>query len=600
MATVSAGDRRRARAVAVAVVAEASALGVEPPPGLRLWDLAGGLPDLADVMRRRAPEGRQNGSGLAVVLEEATSAEQRRTNGLHVTPPWLADELVGRALDDLSGTLSLCDPACGGGAFLLAGARALHAQGVDRTTIVRDLLWGADVDPVGLATAEAALALWAGEPPPSGRLVVGDALTAGAGLWPDRPAGGFAAVVGNPPFLNQLGRATTRTADEAEQLRARFGPAVQPYTDAAWLFLLLACDLVRPGGRVALVEPLSLVAARDARAIRSALHARAHLRDLWVESAPVFAASVKVCAPVLEVGCLRPGAPSGGEGSGGDDGPGGSGGHDGSVGGHGPVGRGGAISAAGGDGDPDRVWADRLADAIGVPAVDLGVGRRVGDVAEVVAGFRDEYYGLVPLVREAEPGEVDGALVTAGVVDWGRSRWGERTTKFAKRAWRAPVVDRRRFGQLGADEQTPIVRAALRWAERNRRPKVIVATQTRVVEAAVDERGEWVPSVPVLGVLPHDPAHLWLVAAAVSAPAATAWLFRRAPGTALGRSALKVAAGDLSQLPLPVDDTTWAAAARALGDGDFEAYVGAATAMYSSPPDLVAWWRTRLGRPAPE
>jgi len=590
MATVSAIDRRRALVVAEAVLAEAQATGVELPRGLALWDLAGwgtsgSLPAIV-----AAGQGSSGGSlALAGVLEGATPDEQRRANGLHVTPAWLADHLVERVLDGLAPPLdgcALCDPACGGGAFLLAGARALHARGVPRTTVVRELVWGADVDPVGLATAEAALALWAGEAPPPGRLVIGDALVGGPGLWPDRPAAGFGAVVGNPPFLSQLGRATTRTAAETTQLRERFGAAVRAYTDAAWLFLLLGCELVRPGGRVALVEPLSVIAARDASSVRTALHRQARLRDLWVEDRPTFAASVKVCAPVLEL-FTTPGSPT-------------------------------ALIPRTGD-DPDRVWADRLADAIGVPRTGLevepesGPGLRLGDIAEVTAGFRDEYYGLVPLVREAEPGETADAtvpLITAGIIDWGRSRWSERITRFAKSSWRAPVVDAGLLDRLAPEERTSIVGAGVRWVERHQRPKVIVASQTRVVEAAVDEQGTWVPSVPVLAVLPTatDPADaadaVWRIAAALAAPAATAWLFRRAPGTALGRTALKVAARDLTALPLPADDAAWTAATAALRAWSaepsaeaFAAYVDAATAMYGSPPALVAWWRARLDAP---
>jgi hypothetical protein len=580
MATVSVTDRRRALVVAEAVLAEAQATAVDLPRGLALWDLAGWgsrgpLP--AIVPPGAAPAE----APLAGVLERATPDEQRRVNGLYVTPSWLADHLVERAFDGLPLPLdqvALCDPACGGGAFLLAGARALHARGVPRTTVVRELVWGADVDPVGLATAEAALALWAGEAPPPGRLVLGDALVGGPELWPDRPGLGFGAVVGNPPFLNQLGRATTRTAAETSRLRARFGAAVRAYTDAAWLFLLLGCELARLGGRVALVEPLSVVAARDAGSVRAALHGWAHLRELWVEDGATFAASVKVCAPVLEVIDLtaRPKVP---------------------------------LRAG-----PDRVWADRLADAIEVPAVQLGseAGPRLGDIAEVTAGFRDEYYGLVPLVREAEPGDAAAPLVTSGVLDWGCCRWSERASRFAKRSWQAPVVDTDRFAELTADERTPIVRAGVRWVERHQRPKVVVASQTRVVEAAVDEQGTWVPSVPVVGVLPRaavaggdpGPEALWRIAAAVAAPAATAWLFRRAPGTALGRGALKVAAGDLAALPLPADATAWATAADALrrwsaepSAAAFAAYVEAATAMYGSPPAVVDWWRGRLSRP---
>jgi hypothetical protein len=240
-----------------------------------------------------------------------------------------------------------------------------------------------------------------------------------------------------------------------------------------------------------------------------------------------------------------------------------------------------------------------LADAIGVPAVDLEPGRCLGDVAEVTAGFRDEYYGLVPLVREALPdGDEAMALVTAGVLDWGRCRWGERSTRFAKKPWQAPVVD----AGLAPEESTAIVRAGLRWAERHRCPKILVASQTRVVEAAVDEEGRWVPSVPVVSVVPKDPADLWRLAAAISSPAATAWLFRRAPGTALGKGALKVAAGDLAALPLPPRSESWAQAASALRAYAHDdptpscqaAFAQAAGDMYGSSPELVTWWQSRL------
>src|SRR5690606_38646040 len=194
-----------------------------------------------------------------------------------------------------------------------AAARALHAAGIPRDEVVRSLVWGADIDPVGVAAAEAALWLWAGERPPDGRLVVADPLLADGDLWP--ATGEFAAVVGNPPFQNQLGRATARSAADQRRLRARFGSAVRAYTDTAWLFLLLGCELVRPGGRVVMVEPQSVVAARDAEAVRRALDDRADLRDLWRDDKRIFAAAVRVCAPVLE---RRRDAPDESHGDGGD------------------------------------------------------------------------------------------------------------------------------------------------------------------------------------------------------------------------------------------------------------------------------------------
>jgi hypothetical protein len=146
--------------------------------------------------------------------------------------------------------------------------------------------------------------------------------------------------------------------------------------------------------------------------------------------------------------------------------------------------------------------------------------------------------------------------------------------------------------------------AARRWVARTGGPKVLVATQSRVVEPAVDEGGTWVPSVPAIAVVPTEPGELWRLAAALASPAATVWLLRRAPGVALARGALKVAARDVAELPLPADAAAWddaAVALRALATADgtpggdaLEAFVAAAAAAYGSPPEVVAWWRVRL------
>lgn len=550
-------DRDRAHAVAAAAVRLAMATRRRLPDDLRLWTLAGGRPDVGDLVVEHPYAA---GADLAAALEAATGADQRRANGLHVTPRWLADRLVARALEGLGATpaVTVCDPACGGGAFLVAAARRLHRRGADRRRVVRHLLWGADIDPIGLAAAEAALALWAGEAPPAGRLVVADALADGATIWPDRPAAGFHLVVGNPPFQNQLGRATARTRPQQARLRSRYGSAVRAYTDAAWLFLLAGCDLARPGGRVALVEPQSLVGARDAVAVRSAVDERARLVDMWVDERPVFAASVRVCAPVLEVRSERR---------------------------HGEA----------------NAWSERLADAVGIPRVRTTASATVGDLANVIAGFRDEYYGLAALIREHTVGSGETApLVTSGLIDWLGCSWGSRPARFAKRTWRAPAVDLADLERAGRP-------AARRWVARTRVPKLVVAAQTRVVEAAIDEDGSWVPSVPVVSVVPNDPADLWRLAAAVASPAATAWLLGRAPGTALARGALKVAGPDLLALPLPADHDAWdeaAAAVRAVAAGPpspvaADRFLEAAAAAYMTPPSLTAWWRGRSGTAAP-
>jgi hypothetical protein len=409
--------------------------------------------------------------------------------------------------------------------------------------VARDLLWGADIDPLAAAVAEAAIALWSGGTPPApGHVVVADVLATGRAAWPSAPAAGFTAVVGNPPFQGQLAADTARGAPGRAALQARFGARAAPYVDTAALFLLVAVELAAPGGRVALVQPQSIAAARDAGPVRAALDERARLEDLWVPAGEPFPARVQVCVPVLAVG----------------------------------------------EGGPVADWAGLLAEGRGVPAVDLGRGPVLGSLAEAVAGFRQHYYGIVDHVHEGGAG---APLVTSGLLSVGACDWGTRPARFAKRTWTSPVVD------------VAAVRAADarldRWLERVLRPKVVVATQTRVVEAAADRAGGWVPCTPVVSVVPHDAGAVDLVAAVLCAPPVSAWVARRAAGTGLSPGAIRMSSELALAVPLPGDRALWQQAATSLAGGDLAAYAATATAMYGLPPvvarQVTTWWRRSLG-----
>jgi hypothetical protein len=94
---------------------------------------------------------------------------------------------------------------------------------------------------------------------------------------------GFDAVVGNPPFLNQLESATASGRGVNALHRALAQGTLRPYTDISAAFLYRAAQLTSPGGYVGLVQPQSLLAARDAGADpRRARLIRGPGRDLGV------------------------------------------------------------------------------------------------------------------------------------------------------------------------------------------------------------------------------------------------------------------------------------------------------------------------------
>ena len=76
------------------------------------------------------------GADLLGLAHEALLAPvDRKARGAHYTPPALADRLVALSLP--STAAAVLDPACGGGAFLLAAGRALVERGPSPAEAVR-------------------------------------------------------------------------------------------------------------------------------------------------------------------------------------------------------------------------------------------------------------------------------------------------------------------------------------------------------------------------------------------------------------------------------------------------------------------------------
>lgn len=556
-------------------------------------------------------------AALGPIYELTRERPERRRRGAVFTPYPLAAALVATT-EAREGHLQVLDPAAGGGVFLLAAADRAVALGADPDAVVRSL-HGRDVDGGAVTLARAALVLWlAGIAGPAAvtpsltaelraHVRVGDPLRGPASIGDDGPE--VDLVVGNPPFLGQLKRETARSREEAAALAARFGVAAGPYTDTAGYFLLAGLRAVRPGGTVLLVVPESILVARDAAPIRDAVLAGADLVGVWRAGVDVFPAGVRAVSvqlrrhgPEHEPGA--PAAPSTGTVIRRWTGP--------AVVPTTPVD--GEVAPAVRAGGP---WGPLVADLAGVPAIDPAwaseTTRVLGSIATATAGFRDEYYLVADHVREADggdgaaedvaphsgPGGTDpeepvvsadrqgpgrrtpGArvrLVTVGAIDPVHLRWGRVPIRYRRQAWNAPVVD-----VDGIDPDS----ALGRWSRDRLRPKVVVATQSPVLEVVVDHDGSLWPSTPVVAVVPSGDGgaghpgspgragtDLVMLAAAISAPHATAWAATRYGGAGLSATAVKLSARQLLTLPLPTDADRWQAAASALGQAEAAASAG--------------------------
>jgi hypothetical protein len=254
-----------------------------------------------------------------------------------------------------------------------------------------------------------------------------------------------------------------------------------------------------------------------------------------------------------------------------------------------------------GEPDPEERranWSHVATSRQGVPAVpdELHVAGSLGDRARLNANFRDEYYGMVPAVGDHDTGP---RLITSGLVDPARSWWGVRPITFAKCRFERPRVD---LDRLDDD--------MVRWARRRLVPKVLVANQTRIVEAVCDPDGEWLPAVPVLGVYPVG-AHwddegrrsadelassAWEIAAVLTSSVASAWLWHRGAGTGLSVDGIRLSPVTLGELPWPGGDVGRAVAA--LRDGDVRSCSAEMAVAYGVDDATVldGWWTALLER----
>jgi hypothetical protein len=397
---------------------------------------------------------------------------------------------------------------------------------------------------------------------------------------------GFDVLLGNPPFLNQVENATTVEKGLASVARIVNGGSAVRYTDVSAMFLLLSRNLLADHGRVALVQPQSLLAAKAAGPVRSELLSDSSLVSIWVSNEHLFSASVFTCAPTLLKSGPRRVALERQHSAGFTGLP--------------------PLEVEMDELSQEVSWAHLTAEASGIPSVHIVSGGTLGDLADTVADFT-EYYRLEGfIVDDAEL--PDGAdrkdfppLVTTGLVDLAVCSWGHQPTRILKQRWQAPRVDRRRMyaeGTLGP------------WIDRRRVPKVILATQTKVIEVFVDEPGEYIASIPLITVMPNDVVRVWHIAAALASPVTCALALRHFAGAALSAEAIKLSAKQTLALPIPMDRPEWDTAAallkeaHTLADEESRAqrlldYARASVAAFGVPEEqaagLLEWWSVRFG-----
>ena len=514
--------------------------------------------------------------------EGKKTSRRRKQLGAFYTPMVLADVLVELSLIPWlkerapRACPTILDPACGSGNLLIAAARELVRAGCSKAAIA-SAMHGVDIDPIAVSIARTRLAHFLRLGPVATRQLsrqvrVGDA------LFEKNLQSAFDIVLGNPPFLNQLIGATVVDRRRAQKLVERFDGAVRGYADMASAFLLLGAQALKPGGRMAMIEPVSVLSAAHAHLVRERVGKLAQLeciyfeRQRWVSASTHVAilafvsvqsrGAVNAASSVKKSGAQVKGkhALRAGTGITGND-----------IAATGTRATGIAGRAARKNQRhslrvlpspaltlPWSAWQGRWSAAMaahaGVPRMKQRAHGVIGDRARVAADFRDQYYGLRGAIKDSKSSH-GLRIVTTGLIDWAHCMWGDRPVRLLGKVWKHPEANERAI----ADD--PYMKD---WLADAKRPKVVVAVQTKALEAVVDTTGHMAPSVPLIRVVPHKRADLWRILAVVLSPATSAEAWWRHAGAGLSPHALKLSAKQIAALPLPTNMSAWNRAADVL------------------------------------
>lgn len=131
------------------------------------------------------------------IIQKATKKKQAQ--GAFYTPPKIVDYITKKCLEQYKSVqgLKIIDPACGCGSFLLSIYYYLFDKGIKPQDIIKDYIYGVDIDPIPVEISKLILTLASGFYPE--HIYCNDALE--KETMPIEP-NSFDVVIGNPPYLN--------------------------------------------------------------------------------------------------------------------------------------------------------------------------------------------------------------------------------------------------------------------------------------------------------------------------------------------------------------------------------------------------------------
>lgn len=232
-----------------------------------------------------------NSDPIGDAFEIFVGSESKGNAGQFFTPRSVTNLLVA-ALDPKPGETVL-DPACGAGGFLTSVCAHLTKAGLSARALTHEVstnFYGIDKDAhlAKLARVHAAL-LTGGQP----KVICGDsvALTNGnGGVLKHLPKGGVDVLLTNPPFGVHIVAANQEVLQSFDLAKkwipdkqsGRLAPSniVQKNVPPQVLFVERCLSLLKPGGRLGMVVPESLLSNKSYRHVVEYLMAKADLHAI--------------------------------------------------------------------------------------------------------------------------------------------------------------------------------------------------------------------------------------------------------------------------------------------------------------------------------
>jgi hypothetical protein len=455
-------------------------------------------------------------------MYERSTGTARKQRGVYYTPAYIVDDInqqtLGRLLKGKTPTealsLTILDPACGSGAFLIRAYQYLldwHAENSDcqltfsqRKQILLQNIFGVDLDPSAVEVSRIALLIKCiqgqvyplqlpdlGNNIKCGNSLIDGRITADRG-WSKMSRnqrqkinpfdyqtefptifmqGGFGAVIGNPPYLNSV-ETTTRMSNLLNQWTRQHYHSARGAVDASILFQELGIRLNKPGGYSSMIVPNKFLSAPFGKAFRQ--FAASHCR--LVAMADYSQARVFEDAAVYPITYALQRADENEELS--------------------------EIEIQIGPSTARSVranlskintWSELFSANPELIVKICECSVPVSELFEIAASASaSEAYNFFDAITEGNPTTSKLPLVTSGSIDRYHHRWGEANTRYLKHDFAQPVLD---------------INSKRVSANRRRQylsPKIIIAGMSRQLEAIYDD-GQLAGSVPTVQILARNP-----------------------------------------------------------------------------------------------